>query len=77
MPTVPPYIIEPIWEQFRALLPERAVDYPLGCHRVCIPDRTLFEKRAAPETPRAAAADACNRRCRLSQYRPGDVRWSP
>ncbi len=44
MPAVPPYIIEPIWEQFCALLPERNVDHPLGCHRPRIPDRVIFEK---------------------------------
>ena len=45
MPAVPPYIIEPIWEQFCALLPERHVDHPLGCHRTRIPDnRVIFEK---------------------------------
>jgi predicted ester cyclase len=33
MPAIPPYIIEPIFEQFAALLPEREVDHPLGCHR--------------------------------------------
>jgi transposase len=44
MPAVPPYIIEPIWEQFCALLPERDVDHPLGCHRTRIPDRVIFEK---------------------------------
>ena len=44
MPTVPPYIIEPIWKQLCALLPERHVDHPLGCHRAHIPDRVVFEK---------------------------------
>ena len=44
MPALSPYIIEPIWEQFRALLPEREVDHPLGCHRARIPDRVVFEK---------------------------------
>jgi transposase len=44
MPAIPPYIIEPIWEQLRALLPEREVDHPLGCHRARIPDRVVFEK---------------------------------
>jgi transposase len=44
MPAVPPYIIEPLWEQFCALLPERDVDHPLGCHRTRIPDRVVFEK---------------------------------
>ena len=44
MPALQPYIIEPIWEQFSALLPERKTDHPLGCHRPRIPDRVVFEK---------------------------------
>ena len=44
MPALPPYIIEPIFEQFAALLPEREVDHPLGCHRPRIPERMVFEK---------------------------------
>src|SRR5918996_2727828 len=44
VPALPPYIIEPIFEQFSALLPEREVDHPLGCHRARIPDRVVFEK---------------------------------
>ena len=44
MPALQPYIIEPIWEQFRALLPERGDDHPLGCHRPRICDRVIFEK---------------------------------
>ncbi len=44
MPALPPYLIEPIWEQFEALLPERKVDHPLGCHRGRIPDRVVFGK---------------------------------
>lgn len=44
MPALPPYIIEPIWQQFSSLLPEREVNHPLGCHRPRIPDRVVFEK---------------------------------
>ena len=45
VPAVPRYIIEPIWEQFRALLPPRGADaHPLGCHRRRIPDRLVFDK---------------------------------
>src|ERR687898_3423808 len=47
MPAVPPYIIEPVWEQFEALLPERKTDHPCGCHRPRIPDRVVFEKLVA------------------------------
>jgi transposase len=44
MPALPPYIIEPIWQQLSALLPRRQTDHPLGCHRPRIPDRVVFEK---------------------------------
>jgi transposase len=44
VPALPTYLIEPIWEQLRALLPEKDVDHPLGCHRPRIPDRVVFEK---------------------------------
>jgi transposase len=44
VPAIQPYIIEPIFEQFRALLPDREVDHPLGCHRPRIPDLVVFEK---------------------------------
>lgn len=44
MPALPPYLIEPIWQQFEALLPERETNHPLGCHRRRIPDRIIFEK---------------------------------
>jgi transposase len=44
VPALPPYLIEPIWEQFRALLPERKTNHPLGCHRSRIPERVVFEK---------------------------------
>ena len=44
MPAIPPYIIEPVWQQFRSLLPSRETNHPLGCHRTRIPDRVVFEK---------------------------------
>ncbi len=44
MPELQPYLIEPIWEQFRGQLPERKTNHPLGCHRPRIPDRLVFEK---------------------------------
>ncbi len=44
MPALPPYIIEPIWQQFLALLPSREAEHPLGCHRPRIPDHVVFEK---------------------------------
>jgi len=44
VPAVPSCIIEPIWEQFHALLPERVDTHPLGCHRPRVPDRIVFDK---------------------------------
>jgi transposase len=44
VPALPPYIIEPIWQQFEALLPERRTDHPLRCHRSRILERVVFEK---------------------------------
>jgi transposase len=44
VPAIQPYIIEPIFEQFRTLLPDREVDHPVGCHRPRIPDLVVFEK---------------------------------
>ncbi len=46
MPLLPVCLIEPIWEQFAALLPilpEVAPTHPLGCHRRRVPDRVVFE----------------------------------
>ena len=44
MPALPPYIIEPIFEQFLALLADRVVHHPLGCHKPPIPERVILEK---------------------------------
>lgn len=44
MPALPPYIIEPIWEQFSSLLPQREVKHPWGSHRPRIDDRLVFDK---------------------------------
>ena len=45
MPALQPYLIEPIWERFWALLPEPETNHPLlGCHRPRVSDRAVFEK---------------------------------
>lgn len=46
MPAVPSCLLEPLWDQFAALLPVRddyAPTHPLGCHRRRVPDRIVFE----------------------------------
>jgi transposase len=44
MPAIPSCIINPIWDQFVALLHEREEHHPLGCHNPRIPDRVVFDK---------------------------------
>ena len=44
MPAIQACIIEPIWDQFAALLPAHEATHPLGCHRLRIPDRVVFDK---------------------------------
>jgi hypothetical protein len=46
VPAIPSSLLEPVWVEFAALLPERDEfhpDHPLGCHRRRIPDRVVFE----------------------------------
>lgn len=45
-PAVPSCLLEPLWDQFAALLSVRegyAPTHPLGCHRRKVADRTVFE----------------------------------
>jgi transposase len=47
VPALPSWLINPLWDQFCALLPTRGPyhpDHPLGCHRPRIPDRVIFDK---------------------------------
>jgi transposase len=47
VPALPSWLINPLWDQFAALLPTRPVfdpAHPLGCHRRRIPDWIVFDK---------------------------------
>lgn len=44
MPALPSSLIEPLWDQFAALIPQRVDTHPLGCHRPRISDRIVFDK---------------------------------
>jgi transposase len=46
VPVLPVCLVEPLWVQFSALLPERprfSATHPLGCHRERVADRVVFE----------------------------------
>ncbi|MFF4318904.1 transposase [Streptomyces sp. NPDC001568] len=47
MPALPPWLTEPLWDRFAALLPGRPEfdpAHPLGCHPRRIGDRIVFDK---------------------------------
>jgi transposase len=47
VPAVPSWLLEPLRDQFSALLPDRPAydpSHPLGCHRPRVADRLIFEK---------------------------------
>jgi len=44
VPAVPSCILDPLREEFLALLPPRLDQHPLGCHRPRIDDRIVFDK---------------------------------
>ncbi len=75
MPALPPYIIEPIWQQFSALLPEREVDHPLGCHRPRIPDRVVFEKLVQVLVFGCAYEKIADRSCSATTLRRRRDEW--
>jgi transposase len=47
VPAIPSWLLEPLRDQFAALLPDRPAyhpSHPLGCHKPRIADRIIFEK---------------------------------
>jgi transposase len=47
VPAVPSCIVDPLREEFLALIPARVDRHPLGCHRRRIDDRVVFDKLVA------------------------------
>ncbi|OKX85073.1 hypothetical protein AUO95_01270 [Corynebacterium glutamicum] len=47
MPALSSSIIDPLWRQFSALIPPVINTHPLGCHRLRIADRIIFDKLIA------------------------------
>jgi hypothetical protein len=47
VPALPSCLVDPLWDQFAALLaprPTYVTTHPWGCHRWRIPDRIVFDK---------------------------------
>ena len=58
MPAVPSCILDPLREEFLALLPPHVDDHPLGCHRRRIDDAVVFGKLRRCTERRQACVDA-------------------
>ena len=75
MPALPPYLIEPIWQQLVALLPQRHTSHPLGCHRPRIPDRIVFEKLVQVLVFGCAYEKIADRSCSATTLRRRREEW--
>lgn len=75
VPALPSSVIDPLWEQFAALLPEREDRHPLGCHRPRIPDRVVFDKLVASLVFGAAYERVADATCSATTIRARRDEW--
>ncbi|GAA4402528.1 IS5-like element ISCgl6 family transposase [Fodinibacter luteus] len=75
MPALPSSLTEPLWAQFAALLPERVVVHPLGCHRPRIADRIVFDKLVEVLVLGASYGKAGDRTCSATTIRDRRDEW--
>lgn len=75
VPALPSSVIEPVWDQFAALIPEREVVHPLGCHRPRIPDRVVFDKIIESLVFGAAYARVADSTCSATTIRTRRDEW--
>jgi transposase len=76
MPAVPSSIIEPVWDQFCQLIPEREDSHPLGCHRPRISDRIVFFKLVEVLVFGIAYAKAADCACSATTIRRRRDEWT-
>lgn len=75
MPTLPSSIIEPLWDQFAALIPEHVETHPLGCHNPRISDRIVFDKLIQIAVLGAAYERIADSSCSASTIRRRRDEW--
>lgn len=79
MPAVPSCLAEPLWDQFRALLPrsDGVFDpaHPLGCHRRRAPDRIVFDKLLAVLVFGCSYAQIADTTCSATTIRRRRDEW--
>lgn len=75
MPAVPSSIINPLWNQFAALIPARNVSHPWGCHRRRIDDRIIFDKLIQVLVLGASYAKIADTTCSATTLRARRDEW--
>lgn len=75
MPALPSSVIDPLWDQFAALIPEHIDTHPLGCHRPRIPDRVVFDKLIQVLVLGAAYAKIADSTCSATTLRGRRDEW--
>lgn len=75
MPAVPSFIIDPLWDQFAALIPTREVSHPWGCHRPRIADRIIFDKLVQVLVLGASYAKISDSTCSATTLRTRRDEW--
>jgi transposase len=75
MPAVPSSIIEPIWDQFAALIPAPEDHHPLSCHRPRIEDRIVFNKLVQVVVFGIAYAKVADQTCSATTIRSRRDEW--
>jgi transposase len=75
VPAVPSWIIDPLWDQFEALIPPIVDTHPLGCHNPRIPDRIVFDKLVQVLVLGASYAKIADTTCSATTIRTRRDEW--
>src|SRR3954467_7643983 len=76
VPAVPSCILDPLREQFLALLPPHVDDHPLGCHRRRIADAVIFDKLTEALVSGNGYERIADRSCSASTLRRRRDEWT-
>jgi transposase len=75
VPALPSSVIEPLWEQFAALVPEHVDTHPLGCHNPRIGNRIVFDKLVQVAVLGAAYERIADSTCSATTIRRRRDEW--
>jgi transposase len=75
MPALPSSILEPLWVQFEALIPDRVDAHPTGGHRPRIAERIVFDKLVQVLVLGASYARIADTTCSATTVRRRRDEW--